>query len=454
MARKAKEISAIEVSRLTEPGFHFVGVVPGLALQVLPSGGRTWVLRATIGGKRRDMGLGGFPDVTLARPETRRARRARRSGRHRPDVEAARRRAPAGRAAERQDLRRGANGPTSRRKRPSWRNAKHAAAVENTLETYANPMIGEPAGARRGCRRCSRCWSRSGRRRPRPPPACAAASRRCSTGRRCAATGKATNPARWRGHLDKLLPKPSKVAKVEHHAGARCRTVGAFMHELRSMEGMGARALEFAILTAARSGEVRGARGGDRPDAALWVVPAERMKAGREHRVPLSPRAVKLLKALPRWQRRIWCSRAPRRHALGHDTERSDAAHEGRRGAARLPLDVSRLGGGAHQYPSEVAEMALAHTDRRQGRGRLSARRSVRQAARTQIPMADWAAVCDEARAEGQGNSDGKDPRRPVGGRAGLVGVSPPAEALTTTHSHRSESMGYPKLYARRPGSP
>lgn len=109
------------------------------------------------------------------------------------------------------------------------------------------------------------------------------------------------NPARWRGNLDAALPKASKVAKVQHHAALEVGRVGVFMDRLRLQSGMGARALEFAVLTAARSGEVRCATWSeiDLP-AALWTVPAQRMKSGREHRVPLSQPAIKLLLALPR----------------------------------------------------------------------------------------------------------------------------------------------------------
>ena len=103
------------------------------------------------------------------------------------------------------------------------------------------------------------------------------------------------NPARWRGHLDHLLPKPSKVRAVEHHAALDWREAPAFMAELAKREGIAARALAFAILTAARSGEVRGMTWGEIDEAAVWTVPAGRIKAGKEHRVPLTPAALALL---------------------------------------------------------------------------------------------------------------------------------------------------------------
>jgi integrase len=109
------------------------------------------------------------------------------------------------------------------------------------------------------------------------------------------------NPFRWRGHLAGLLARPSKVAPVVHHKALPVAEVGAFMHRLRKVGGMGARALEFAILCASRSGEVRGATWAEIDLAAkLWTIPPERMKAKREHRVPLSDAAVELLNKLPR----------------------------------------------------------------------------------------------------------------------------------------------------------
>jgi integrase len=107
------------------------------------------------------------------------------------------------------------------------------------------------------------------------------------------------NPARWRGHLENLLPKKSKVRRVEHHAALPYGELGAFMAELRSQEGVAARALEFAILTAARTGEVIGATWAEIDlEGHLWTVPPERMKAGREHRVPLSDPALAILRAI------------------------------------------------------------------------------------------------------------------------------------------------------------
>ncbi len=175
------------------------------------------------------------------------------------------------------------------------------------------------------------------------------------------------NPARWRGHLDKLLPKPSAVKKLNgagHHPALPYVETPAFVAELRKREGITSRALEFAILTAARSGEVLGARWAEFDlDAAEWIVPAERMKAGKEFRVPLAPRATEIVKDMaglsgvfvfpssdgkPLSEKALW--KCLRRMKV------KNATVHGFRSAFR-DWAAERT-----NYPNHVAEMALAHT--------------------------------------------------------------------------------------------
>ena len=202
------------------------------------------------------------------------------------------------------------------------------------------------------------------------------------------------NPARWKGHLDKILPKPSKVTKVEHHVALPVDDIGAFMAELRKREGVAARALEFAILTAARSGEVRGATWSEIDlDSGVWIIPGERMKAGREHRVPLSEGAIKLLQALPRFGHTDLVFVAPRGGMLSDMTMTAvmrrmevDAVPHGFRSTFR-DWAAERTA-----YPRDVAEMALAHTigdkvEAAYRRGDLFEKRC--------RMMADWAAFCN-----------------------------------------------------------
>ncbi len=290
---------------------HFVGGVSGLALQVLPvrkdaagneTQARTWVLRVTIGGKRRDMGLGGFPDVGLAsaRDAARTAREKIRAG---IDPIAEARAAKSTLAAQRAatiTFKEAAQKYIAAHE-AGWKNPKHRAQWAMTLETYAYPKIGALSvgdiGLPHVLEVLEPIWSTktetANRLRGRIETILNWATTR---GYR-----QGLNPARWRGHLDTQLGRPSKVATVKPHDALPVMEVGAFMKSLRAAGGLGARALEFAILTATRSGETRGATWAEIDlDAAVWTIPASRMKAKKEHRVPLSPVAKALLEAQPR----------------------------------------------------------------------------------------------------------------------------------------------------------
>ena len=182
--------------------------------------------------------------------------------------------------------------------RAGWRNAKHAAQWDTTLAAYVYPVIGQlPVGA-----------IDTGHVTKILEPIWASKSETASRVRgrvesvldyaKTHGWREGENPARWRGHLENVLPKRSKVARVEHHAALPWREIGAFMATLEGQEGVAALALRFAILTAARTGEVIGATWSEIDlQAAVWTVPGERMKAAREHRVPLSDAALAVLRA-------------------------------------------------------------------------------------------------------------------------------------------------------------
>lgn len=364
MPKLAKELQALAVSKLAEQGLHFVGGVPGLALQII-GGSRAWVLRFTIAGKRRDMGLGAYPDVTLAQAREK-ARSARELIRQGVD--------PIARQQAAQSVLRAANAAALTFEqcaakyiaahRAGWKNAKHAQQWENSLAQHAFPVLGavlvRDVGLPQVMRVLEPIWTTTNETASRLRGRIElvldwAAARGLREG---------PNPARWRGHLDKLLPKPSKVNNREHHSALPVGDVGAFMLRLRAADGMGARALEFAILTAARSGEVRGATWAEFDlAAALWTVPAERMKASREHRVPLSEAALALLAALPKGEPEALVFKAPRGGMLSDMTLAAvlrrmevPAVPHGFRSTFR-DWAAERT-----SYPRDVAEMALAHT--------------------------------------------------------------------------------------------
>ena len=271
------------------PGRYSDGTVRGLMLVVRDSGSRAWVLRYQIGGRRRDMGLGPYPEIGLAdaREMALDARRLIKRDRKDPISERGRAKGLSFKSAA---------GALIESRRPGWRNAKHAEQWSSTLETYAYPKLGildvqaiDTAAVLDVLRPI---WTTKTETASRVRQRIEAVLDYATATR--ARTGD--NPARWRGHLDHLLAKPSAVHKVKHHAALDWRQAPDFMAELAKRQGVDARALAFTILTAARSGEVRGMKWGELDlEDAVWTVPASRIKAGREHRVPLEPAAIALL---------------------------------------------------------------------------------------------------------------------------------------------------------------
>ena len=262
---------------------------------------RSWVLRVMRGGKRHDIGLGSYPAVTLAT--------AREAARHihakltlgiNPVTE--RRQIKSDMAAERaasKTFKECALGLLES-KEGGWKNEKHRQQWENTLDTYAYPVLGSmdvrDVQVNHVLKVLEPIWKSktetASRLRGRIESVLAWATVR---GYR-----SGDNPARWKGHLDHMLAAPGKLTKTQHHKSVEVADAPAFYTQLSAMAGESARALQFAMLTAARSGEVRGARWSEIDlQAKIWRVPAERMKAGVEHEVPLSDEAVELLKKQP-----------------------------------------------------------------------------------------------------------------------------------------------------------
>jgi integrase len=298
MARAIEKLTALKVEKEKRPGMYGDG--GGLYLRVTDDGAKNWVFRFMLNGRPRWMGMGPLYTVSLAEAR-------KRAGEHRlrrhdgiDPIEA--------RRAERLKTRLNAAKAITFKEcaesyikshRAGWRNDKHAGQWEATLATYAEPIIGklsvqaidtalvlkvlepiwtekpETAGRVRGRIEAVLDWATAREYR------------------------QGENPARWRGHLDKLLPARGKVRKVEHHAALPCGELPGFLVALREQEGIAARALDFTILTAARTGETMFARWTelDLLDKT-WTVPAGRMKAGREHRVPLSARGLAILEEM------------------------------------------------------------------------------------------------------------------------------------------------------------
>lgn len=395
--RLARELGDLAVRRLDAPGMYFVGGVNGLALHITPTGARSWLLRVMIAGRRREMGLGSYPSVTLSRARdlARDARALIQKGVDPIDQQRAAQSALRAAVASALTFRQCAERYVAAHE-AGWKNAKHGQQWVNTLTQYAYPVMGEllvrDVALAHVLQVLEPVWATknetASRLRGRIELVLDWATARSMR--------EGPNPARWRGHLDKLLAKPSKVKQTVHHAALPMGEVGAFMARLREVEGMGARALEFAILTAARSGEVRGATWAEVDlDAKLWTVPASRMKAGKEHRVPLSAAALALLKRLPRMDKVDLMFPSPKGGALSDMTltavmrrMKANAVPHGFRSTFR-DWAAERT-----NYPREAAEMALAHAvgdkvEAAYRRGDLFEKRK--------RLMADWAAFLEKA---------------------------------------------------------
>lgn len=297
MARQIEKLNDARVKKTKAPGYHFDG--NGLYLQVSEAGTKSWIFRYTLNGKSREMGLGAFPLISLAeaRGEATDKRKLLRD--HIDPIEA--------RAAQRAQKRVQAAKSVLFAEcaeryiaahRSGWRNPKHAAQWTATIETYANPALGpmpvQDVATGHILRVLEPIWST----KPETASRLRGRIERILDWAKGREYRSGDNPARWRGHLENQLAKPGKVRRVESHAALPYSKIAAFMVDLRAQEGTAARALEFTILDAARTGEAIGAKPGEfNLEERIWTIPGARMKAGREHRVPLSARAVAIVKA-------------------------------------------------------------------------------------------------------------------------------------------------------------
>jgi integrase len=295
VTHKLNRLTARKVATETKLGLHADG--GGLYLRVGRGGAKSWCLRYMLQGKAREMGLGGLLKVSLA--EARRRAAAQRLLLV-DKIDPLKKREAENSAKKIKAARSITFGQCAKAYIDShaagWRNAKHAQQWTNTLATYVYPTFGSVAVADVDVAMIMKALEPIWAAKPETAGRVRGRIEAVLDWAKARGFRDGENPARWRGHLSNLLPARTKVQAVKHHAALPYPEIGAFMTDLRTREGAAAAALEFLILTAARTGEVTGAHRSEIDfHARIWTVPAGRMKGKREHRVPLSSAAMKAL---------------------------------------------------------------------------------------------------------------------------------------------------------------
>jgi integrase len=404
MARQQQRLSALQVSKLTKPGLYSDG--GGLTLQITATGAKSWLFRYMVAGKAHGMGLGPTHTVSLAEARQRAldARKLLLDGINPLVAKKQHQIAAALANAKMMTFDQCAEAYILAHK-AGWKNAKHGDQWANTLNTYASPVFGHLPVAEIDTalvvKSLAPIWETktetASRVRGRIESVLGWAT---TSGYR---TGE--NPARWKGHLENLLATISKSSRTKNHPSLPWQRSGAFMSALRARAGVSARAVEFAILTACRSGEVRGARWAEFDlTGRIWTIPAERMKAKREHQVPLSDAALAVLESIPKDDDAEVVFAGTKRQPL---SDMSLTAVIRRMNSDDKSVWVDANGDGitvhgfrstfrmwaaeATNYPREVAEHALAHqlpdaVERAYQRGSQFTKRAAL--------MAEWAVYC------------------------------------------------------------
>jgi integrase len=406
MPRVARALGPMAVKNLTAPGLHPVGGVAGLMVQVSASGARSWLLRVKVGDKRREIGLGAYPGVTLAR--AREKAQATRDDIAR-GIDPVAQRAAARQAIVHQQQEEKALAWTFKRcaeayikaKAPGWRSLKHEKQWSATLAAYAYPVIGDVLVRNVNLTHITSIvephWTTKNETISRVRNRIElvldwATVRKLRSG---------DNPARWKGNLDKLLADRKTVGAVTAHRALPANKLHAFMQTLKEVPGTSARCLEFVVLTACRSGEARLATWAEIDTATkTWSIPGQRMKSGRPHNVPLSDDVLALLKALPRLEGSDLVFPGAKEGKPLSDM--SLTAVMRRMGVDAVPhgfrASFSSWCASSTAYPSEVREMALAHAI---GDGTVAAYQRSDLFEKRRNLMADWAKFLATAPAVG-----------------------------------------------------
>jgi len=376
------KLSAAKIAKLDLKKQAQYGDGRGLWLQVSAFGTRSWILRYMIAGRARVMGLGPYPEVTLAEARERAAgaRKQIRDGIDPIDARREKRMAAKIEAAKLTSFAQCVEEYLETHE-SAWKNQKHRAQWRSTIATYAHPIIGKLPVAAIDTALVLKVLRPIWLKKPETASRLRGRIERILAWATVSEYRQGENPARWRGHLQEMLPAKTRVRNVKHHSALPYKDVPTFMAQLRGRDSISARALEFTILNANRTGEAIGAKW-DEVDFStkVWTVPADRMKAGKEHRVPLTDRAMEILKLLPRERENPYVFVSGKK-----GTALSNMAMLGFRSSFRDWCAEQT------NYPRELAEAALAHTlpdkvERAYQRGDLLEKR--------RRLMSEWAKFC------------------------------------------------------------
>ncbi len=295
MARTKHRLSAKRVENLKKPGLYADG--GNLYLRIAPGGSKGWIFRFTLHGKTRDAGLGSFPTISLAtaRDQAEKLRKLLIDGIDPIEARKAERAAVRAESEQAVTFEECARAYISSHE-VGWRNEKHGAQWRSTLKTYVYPVIEQLPVKAVDTTHVMQILEPIWRSKSETASRIRGRIEVILSWAKVRGYRDGENPAQWRGHLDHLLPAKGKVRRVAHHPALPYPEIPAFMKLLREQEGFAARALEFLILTASRTNETLRATWDEIDwDLALWTIPAERMKGGRDHRVPLTSRALQLV---------------------------------------------------------------------------------------------------------------------------------------------------------------
>ena len=399
MAAGIEKLTALKVARLNKPGRYADG--KGLYLQITKSLAKSWIFRYERDGKERFMGLGPSHSVGLAdaRERARAARSRLALGKDPLDERNAEIQAAKAEKLSNADFDSCA-GEYIKSRQDEWKSEKHRNQWETSLRVHVSPHIGKLAVRRITTPLIMQVLQPIWKTKTETASRIRERIERILSWAAKHGYREGENPARWDGHLEELLPKPSKLKKVVHHPAMQYREVGGFMLDLKQESGFGARALEFTILTACRTGEVLGAQWGEIDfRRRVWVIPPERMKNSKEHRVPLTDPAVEVLKKVRGFHPKLVFPGAKKDALLSNMAMLRVLENLGRTGLTVHGFRSSFRDWAAEmtQYPESIAEMCLAHTV---GNAVENAYRRSDLFNRRRGLMTDWAKWCAEVQPE------------------------------------------------------